>query len=165
MSSSQDSPKPSRQELLAAVALASRESSTTAVFFHTAFAAQVGLGATDTKTLLILGTHGSLTAGELATHTGLTSASVTNLIDRLESKGFVHRVRDSKDRRRVIVEPNADRFAELSQLFDSWLVAFADLLDSYSDDQLATIADFLTRAAQQSREAIAAHTGQESGNS
>ncbi len=142
---------------------ASRESSTTAVFFHTIIAGQVDLGATEEKTLFLLSRLGPLTAGEIAHHTGLTTPSVTSLIDRLESKGFVHRVRDTRDRRRVIVERNEERLTELTRLFNSLQEHFRDFLETYSDDQLAIIADFLTRAAQRSQEFIAAQQWKEGG--
>src|SRR4051812_39465439 len=96
---------PERKELEQAVIEASRESSTTAIFFHSAIAEQIGIGATEEKTLFILSGAGPLTAGEIAQKTGLTTASVTSLIDRLENKGFVRRLHDTKDRRRIIVEP------------------------------------------------------------
>lgn len=147
-------PNARREELIAAVIAASQESSTTAVFFHTAIAERVGLGATDEKTLFILSGAGRLTAGELAQHTGLTTASVTSLIDRLERKGFVQRVRDPKDRRKIFVELNEGKLAELTQFFDSFQGRFGELLADYSDDQLAAIADFLTRAAQMSRAVV-----------
>src|SRR5438309_12003051 len=118
-------------------------------------AEQVGLGATEEKTLSLLGKRGPLTAGEIAAHTGLTTPSVTSLIDRLENKGMVRRVRDPHDRRRVIVEPNQQRLAELDQVFHSLQEAFRELLEIYSDEQLATIADYLTRAVQRSQEFIA----------
>ena len=145
-----------RQELYAAVIKASANNSTLAVFFHAAIAEQVGLGPTDEKTLFLLRGLGSLTAGEIAQHTGLTTASVTNLIDRLERKGFVQRVRDASDRRRVIVQPNDARLAELDQIFSQVVGTFDGVLDTYDDAQLATIADFLDRATEYSRNLIAA---------
>jgi DNA-binding MarR family transcriptional regulator len=151
----------SRKELLEAVLQASRENSTIAVFFHTSIAERVGLGATETKTLYLLSSQGVLTAGEIAQRTGLTTSSVTSLIDRLESKGFVQRVRDTQDRRRVIVERNEQRLAELNQVFHSLEEHFADFLETYSDEQLATIADFLTRAAQRSQGFLATLQGKE----
>lgn len=44
------------------------------------------------------------TATELSDSTGLSSAATTAMIDRLEKKGFVRRVRSERDRRQVIVE-------------------------------------------------------------
>ncbi len=154
------SQQPHREHLIEAVVQASRRSSTLAVFFHTRMAEHVGLGATEEKTLGLLGRFGPLTAGEIATHTGLTTPSVTGLIDRLESKGMVQRVRDPHDRRRVIVEPNQERLAELERLFSSVQETFRELLEIYSDEQLATIADFLTRSAQRSQGFIASQMGE-----
>lgn len=152
-----------REKLIESVLNASRESSTAAVFFHSIIAEQVGLGATEEKTLFLLSRLGALTAGEIAHHTGLTTPSVTSLIDRLESKGFVQRVRDTHDRRRVIVERNEERLAKLDQVFHSLQKNFMDFLERYSDDQLATIADFLTRAAQRSQEFLAGQQWKEKG--
>jgi DNA-binding MarR family transcriptional regulator len=156
LSSPKDEAKASREALVAAVVQASRLSSTIAVFFHTAMAAQVGLGATEEKTLFLLQGLGPLTAGEIAQHTGLTTASVTSLLDRLERKGFVRRVRDTQDRRRIIVVPDPARLAEFDRLFGSWQETFVDLLAGYGDEQLIAIADFLLRAAQQSQAILAA---------
>ncbi|MBF6611914.1 MAG: MarR family transcriptional regulator [Chloroflexi bacterium] len=116
---------------------------------------KLGLGATEEKTLFLLSGRGSLTAGEIATATGLSTASVTGLIDRLERKGFVRRVRDTEDRRRVIVELDQERFAELVRLFDSLGNTFSSLLDGFSDEQLVTIIDFVTRSTTYSQKAIA----------
>jgi DNA-binding MarR family transcriptional regulator len=159
MSSPHPSSPEERKRLLEAVLQASQESSTIAVLFHSALAERAGLGATEEKTLALLNQFGSLTAGEIAQHTGLTTPSVTNLIDRLESKGFVRRVRDAHDRRRVIVERNEDRLAELNQTFAALQEHFLTFLVGYSDEQLATIADFLTRAAQTSQAFLAASSG------
>jgi DNA-binding MarR family transcriptional regulator len=145
---------PNRAELVATVLQASRESSTLAVFFHTAIAEQIGLGATDEKTLFLLRRDGALTAGDIAQQTGLTTASVTNLIDRLERKGFVQRERDPADRRHVIVRPNEDKLAELDRLFDAIQASYTALLERYDDAQLATIADFLARSAEYTRAAM-----------
>ena len=150
-----------RERLIETVTQASRESSTMAVFFHTRMAERVGLGATEEKTLSLLGQRGPLTAGEIAAHTGLTTPSVTGLLDRLESKGMVRRVRDPHDRRRVIVEPNQERLAELDRMFFSVQEAFHEMLDTYSDEQLATIADFLTRSAQRTQEFMASQLGKQ----
>jgi DNA-binding MarR family transcriptional regulator len=162
MSSHHPSSSSNREDLIEAVMNASRESSTTAVFFHTSLAERVGLGATEMKTLFLLSRLGPLTAGEIAHRTGLTTPSVTSLIDRLESKGFVRRVRDTHDRRHVIVERNEERLAELTRLFNSLQENFMDFLETYSEDQLATIADFLTRAGQRSQDLIAVQQWEES---
>ena len=60
-----------------------------------------------------------------------------------------------------MVERNEEQLAELTRLFHSLQENFMDFLETYSDDQLATIADFLTRAGQRSQEFIAAKAGKQ----
>jgi DNA-binding MarR family transcriptional regulator len=50
-----------------------------------------------------LQTAGPLTVGELAEHLGLSRAATTELVDRIEERGMVARIRDERDRRRVFV--------------------------------------------------------------
>jgi DNA-binding MarR family transcriptional regulator len=50
-----------------------------------------------------LSASGPLTVGEQAVHLGLRRNSVTELLQRLESKGLVARIRDERDERRVLV--------------------------------------------------------------
>jgi DNA-binding MarR family transcriptional regulator len=92
-----------------------------------------------------------MSAGEIASHSGLATASVTNLLDRLEQKGFVRRVRDTEDRRRVLVEPIMDRLSGARNRFASTRRSLARLVERYSDRDLAVITDFLARNAERLR--------------
>src|SRR5687767_13752894 len=100
-----------RKHILEELALVGREHSDATVLFHSIIASQLDLHPTDYKALGMLERLGALSAGDIAKHTGLATASVTNLIDRLENKGFVRRVRDADDRRRVLIEPVRDRLS------------------------------------------------------
>lgn len=141
-----------RQKILDELARVGREHSDATVLFHSAVAGELGLHPTDYKTLGILERLGPLSAGDIARHSGLATASVTNLIDRLEEKGFVRRVRDANDRRRVLVEPVQDNLAGGRALFASTVASLAQLLDRYSNQELALLADFLERNATRLRE-------------
>ncbi|WP_214327005.1 MarR family winged helix-turn-helix transcriptional regulator [Nonomuraea sediminis] len=46
---------------------------------------------------------GPLTLGELAEHLQLSKAATTELVNRVEERGLVARIRDERDRRRVFV--------------------------------------------------------------
>jgi DNA-binding MarR family transcriptional regulator len=135
-----------RKNLLEALSLAGRENSNAAVMFHTALAELMGLGATEEKALDLLQRRGPMTAGELAQQTGLAPATVSGLVDRLEAKWFVRRVRDTKDRRRVIVEINDERLTGSEEVFGPFMAALAELYDGYTDEELELILDFLNRA-------------------
>lgn len=129
-----------------------RENSDATVLFHSLLAGVMDLHPTDYKTLGILERLGPMSAGEIARLSGLATASATNLIDRLERKGFVRRARDSADRRRVLVEPVRDRVAASRELFASTRKSLALLFERYSSRDLAVIADFLGRNAERLRE-------------
>ncbi|MER5422690.1 MarR family winged helix-turn-helix transcriptional regulator [Streptosporangium roseum] len=145
----------SRERLLAALVEAGREHSNTAVMFHTAVSARMGLGMTEEKTLDLLQRLGPLAAGEIAEHSGLAPASVSGLIDRLERKGFVRRIRDTEDRRRVIVEIRYDSIAGFGALFEDLVRGLEGLYATYTDEQLELILDFLRRSAEVQRAATA----------
>ena len=70
--------------------------------FDDAVARALRLNPTDLRALDWLA-EGPRSAGELRDGTGLSSAATTTLIDRLEGRGFVERVGDPADRRRVVV--------------------------------------------------------------
>jgi len=150
-----------RKELILAVKMAGREQSSANVRLLNTIGAQLGLSINDEKALDILNQYGPLTAGAIAEHTGLATPSVTALIDRLEKKDFVRRVRDPEDRRRVIVTLNPQRFAELYALFGSLVHSMDEMLAPYSDEQLLVILDFLGRSSQFMR-AEASRLNQES---
>jgi DNA-binding MarR family transcriptional regulator len=134
-----------RTRILAELARVGREHSDATVLFHATVASRLGLHPTDYKALGILERLGAMSAGDIARHSGLATASVTNLVDRLEEKGFVRRVRDGKDRRRVLVEPVRDRISAGRVLFASTIESLARLFETYSARELAVIADFLGR--------------------
>ncbi|WP_240196900.1 MarR family winged helix-turn-helix transcriptional regulator [Nonomuraea lactucae] len=144
-----------RKNLLEALGEAGRDNSNAAVMYHTAMGERIGLGMTEEKALDLLQRLGPLTAGEISQHTGLAPASVSGLIDRLERKWLVRRVRDPKDRRRVIVEINFERLAGFAELFEPLVQGLAELYEGYTDEQLELVLDFLTRATAIQRAATA----------
>ncbi len=141
-----------RSELIERMNLAGREISSAAVMFHTAVAARRGLSATEEKALDILLREGPMTHAVLREHTGLAAASVTDLIDRLERKGYAARGPHPDDRRRVLVAALADRvYADMAPLFVDWVQSLDELYATYTDAQLRTISDFMTQAAERQR--------------
>ncbi|MFB7373842.1 MarR family winged helix-turn-helix transcriptional regulator [Streptomyces sp. NPDC056222] len=142
-----------RAEVVAALTVAGRDSSAASVAFHTAVAAKQDLGPTETKTLDLLQRHGALTAKELAEHSGLAPASVTGLVDRLERKGFVRRVKHPTDRRRVLIEPRPEKLAELAPLFDDWAREVHELYEEFTTEELLTVTRFLAGATDRQRAA------------
>jgi DNA-binding transcriptional ArsR family regulator len=106
-------------------------------------AERIGINATDLNCLNIVALTGHLTAGELAAQTGLTTASITAVLDRLEEGGFVRRVRDPRDRRRVMVELSAGPgLSKVGSTFGPVVNAWRAAAAGYSDDELRLLLAF-----------------------
>lgn len=119
--------------------------------FGQTVAIRIGLSELDVEALEMLVDTGAATAGRLAELMGLTTGAVTRMIDRLEQAGYVRRVPDPADRRRVIVEPVPERLAAVEPLLESVAAATAREMADYSPDQLELIGDFLQRVADATR--------------
>ena len=125
--------------------LLGREFITAVVMFHESVGRLLGLTAVERKCLDILDRRGPMTAGAISAETGLTTGAVTGLIDRLGSRGFVLREADPTDRRRVVVSrlPNAASDEVRAKVFGPLGADMQTVTDTYTSEQLATIADFL----------------------
>ncbi|MFI1764955.1 MarR family winged helix-turn-helix transcriptional regulator [Streptomyces sp. NPDC020800] len=148
-----------RAETLRQLVDVGRNHSAVTVMFHSAIAAKQGLNATEEKTLDHLRRRGPLTAKDLAELTGLAPASVTGLLDRLEAKGFVHRVKHPTDKRRVLVEPNQKKIAELAVFFEDWARDVVEACEEFSTDELDTVIRFLSVMSERQRAAATRLTG------
>jgi DNA-binding MarR family transcriptional regulator len=89
---------------------------------------------------------GPKSAGQLSVGTGLSTAATTDLIDRLAQKGFVRRVADPVDRRRVLVEMTEEGAARVGRYYGPLVEEGNELLADVNDDQLARMRDWLVAA-------------------
>jgi DNA-binding MarR family transcriptional regulator len=117
------------------------------VLHNHAVAQRMGLGASDSQLISLLNLHGPLTPGRLAELTGLTTGTVTGVIDRLERGGFVRRERDTTDRRKVLVTPVPETMATLGEHYRHHGEQLDAVLSTRDEDQLRVIADFLADLA------------------
>ena len=142
------SSSPDRDRLQAELVAAGRALGNSSAMLSHACAERLGIHATDWECVSLLNEAlpASLTAGQLAELTGLSTGAVTGVIDRLESAGFVRRERDPADRRRVIVRLSAEKMGEVIPLFAGMLADMVALQKRYSEDDLAKFVDLLTVA-------------------
>jgi DNA-binding MarR family transcriptional regulator len=141
-----------REELIQAINDKLRETSTETILFHQAVADVLGLHITDHKCLDIIYRYGPMPAGRLGELTGLTTGAVTGVIDRLVKVGYVRRVDDPKDRRRIIIEPTGNKKLEkkLEEIFAPLAERMHKLLSSCSDRELAFLLNILTQTLDES---------------
>jgi DNA-binding MarR family transcriptional regulator len=141
----------SREGVLAGVIAALRSLNRQAVLFTDAVADRLGIAGTDVECLEVLVSGGSVTAGQLADATGLSTGAVTRMVDRLVQSGYVRRNPDPTDRRRVIVEITPERADTIRPLFASLETAIRAGIDRYSDEQLAVALDVVQTALEVTR--------------
>lgn len=103
----------------------------------------LGLNRTDTRCLDIIERRGGVTAGELAAESGLTTGAITAALDRLEGAGYVRRVRDGADRRRVLVDLTDKANRCTMQCYGPIAQEGYSSLQAYSDEELILIRDFM----------------------
>jgi len=115
------------------------------IVFNQQVADRLGLGLTDMQVVgHIQREGGAMTPGRLAELTGLSTGTVTGLIDRLESAGYVRRERDPKDRRRVLLQVDEARLQqEVAPLYAAQSARLAEVAGRFSPAEQATIAAFL----------------------
>jgi DNA-binding MarR family transcriptional regulator len=143
-----------KEEIIQAVNEKFTEMSTETIMFHQALADILDYHITDHRCIHFIHRYGAMPAGRLAELTGLTTAAVTGIIDRLEEAGYVRRVNDPKDRRRTIVEPTRSKKLErkLEKIFTPFHERMHKLLSSYSDSELTFLLDVLTKSIELTRE-------------
>ena len=96
--------KKTKQDLVHELVEATRASQVATDKMDDAGSRALGVNRTDGRCLDVIQQAGRISAGDLAERAGLTSGSITAVIDRLEKKGFVRRVTDPADRRKVLIE-------------------------------------------------------------
>lgn len=109
-------------------------------------AEMLGINRTDARCLDILEQHGSMSAGDLAAASRLTTGAITAVIDRLDRAGLARRVPDPSDRRRVLVEPTEKALEFANELMVQPMRAlYMPMAERYSDDDLRLFIDFTRR--------------------
>jgi DNA-binding MarR family transcriptional regulator len=129
---------------------ASRQLADAIRIYHVAFEAvddvaceYMGINRTDLRCLDILGRAGPMSAGRLAEESKLTNAAVTVVLDRMEQAGYMRRVRDTVDRRRVMVEATPKAHKRAWALYGKIAERLGEQLERYSDEELELLRDFL----------------------
>lgn len=133
------------EELLNQVNVSGRAFSDVTLQFHELVAQKAGLSGADHKYLSIIMQYPSLTAGELAKISGLTTGAITGVIDRLESQKLVSREKDAVDRRKVVLVANrkiADKL--LRPVFQRLLSRLAKVNKGFSESELKIIIRYMT---------------------
>lgn len=106
------------------------------------------MGLTGPQALILKGLQGgSLSAGELASRVNLSQGTVRDILNRLEKRGLIIRIRDTQDRRRVRVQLTADGQSLLDQSPPLLQERFADRFNNLQDWEQTQLLASLQRIA------------------
>ncbi len=133
----------SKKELQEQVFSATREYGVSSVLFRNAISRKIGLNVADWECLSLLTLRGISSPTELARYTGLTSGSVTTMLDRLEAAEFITRKPNPNDRRGVLIEVNRKSTPAVGQLVGGVQKGLKEIIENYSEKDLKTIVGFL----------------------
>jgi DNA-binding MarR family transcriptional regulator len=122
--------------------------------FDREIARLLGVNETDLRCLELLIEAEATTPGRLAARLGLSTGSVTALIDRLEGLGYLARSAHPGDRRKTLVSITP----QASELTYGLIAPFLDdgrrILSRYTPEQLELVAGFLVATRENQREHV-----------
>lgn len=117
------------------------------------FAALTGLHPTDVRALWVLAEPGApRTAGELGARLDLSSGAATRAVDRLQHAGYVERVQDPDDRRRVGLHLTEEAEEITGAFFGRVASMVEETMEGLTEHELAVVARFLAQVREAIRE-------------
>ncbi|MFV0433419.1 MAG: MarR family winged helix-turn-helix transcriptional regulator [Leucobacter sp.] len=115
-----------------------------AILSNERVARQHGLLVTDLQTLhLLVLREDARTPRRISDVTGMPTSTVTKLIDRLETAGYVRRAADPSDRRKTVLELVPENIAPLNALYGQADDDFDALSNRFSADELRIVVRYL----------------------
>ncbi|MFF3488456.1 MarR family winged helix-turn-helix transcriptional regulator [Streptomyces sp. NPDC002701] len=85
------------------------------------------------------------TAGDLAHRLHVTTGAVTGIVNRLERAGYVTRLPDPADRRRVRIAALPAAVARVTALYGPYYARLGEQFADYSPAEIAVLNDWFTR--------------------
>jgi DNA-binding MarR family transcriptional regulator len=113
-----------------------------------ATAGRLSINQTDLICLNLIYRNGPMSAGQIASSLGLTTAAISAMATRLEAGGYARREMDPADRRRVLLHASPSGAEQAFGLFDDLYAATSGLYASYPERDLKMLVELLGRFRQ-----------------
>lgn len=110
-------------------------------------AQKLGIGDTELATLMHISLNEEVTPGQLVQATGLSAAAVTRMVDRLVERGFVVRVNDEVDRRRVLIRQTDRWLATIDTVVEPHRRAMRSVIGGLDPDAQRAVMEYMAGAA------------------
>jgi len=85
---------------------------------------------------------------DLVEKLNITPASVSSLVNQMESEGLLVKVQDEKDARKFSLSLTGKGQSMVSQVIDSWLKIQEEITDGFTDEEKATFFYLLNHVKQ-----------------
>jgi len=144
-----------KQRLLKAVHEAGSGYGARFILVHQALAERLGLNVIDLRCLRLAREAVEPTAGHLAKITGLTTGTITGVLDRLARARFIRRERDREDRRKVIVTVLPAGIQKLEKIMAPLSEDMNKALEDFTEEELRAVVRFFEVTAA----AVSRHLG------
>ncbi len=132
-----------KSDLMVELGEANRENQVAVDKMDEAGGRALGVNRTDGRCIDIVHRAGRIGAGRLAEEAGLTTGALTAVVDRLERKGYLRRVPDPEDRRRVAIEVTELLDRRAMEIWGRLAERGTPLLASFSVLELEAVLRFL----------------------
>lgn len=96
-------------------------------------------------TLMTIQRCGESTISNLAVLLGVSSPSASCMVERLVDKGFLHRERSRKDRRKVVVRLSEQAVTHMEKIEKAVLATFVDLVEKVGPETAEKWCEVFTR--------------------
>ncbi len=106
---------------------------------------ELGITSTQGSMLFMIGTGRCQLAADLARHYGIDASAVTRLIDRLEKRKLISRVRSSEDRRAVHLELTPEGHAIAARMPDLFGEVMEMALSGFTPEEVGVLKKMLRR--------------------
>jgi DNA-binding MarR family transcriptional regulator len=107
--------------------------------------AELGITSTQASILFMLGSGKCLAAAELAREYGIDASAVTRLLDRLEKRGLLSRVRSDEDRRVVHLSLTEEGYALAARMPAIYNRVLDKLLTGFTPEEVGFLKSMLRR--------------------
>lgn len=95
--------------------------------------------------LFALDANGPLTIQEIGSKINMTSGTMTYVIDKLETKGYIKRVRCDEDRRRIFIELTESGKIFWDEIIEQHMVYMSDVFGHVETSDLNQMIDLMKK--------------------
>lgn len=105
------------------------------------------MGLTGTQAIMLykIKVRANVTAADLAREHSIDASAITRLLDRLEKRGLLVRVRDKTDRRAVLLSLTEEGTAIAIRFTEIYEASISHLLRGFNEGEVGQFKDFMRR--------------------